>query len=187
MRSNTDVPPPENKVLASGVSCGCGMLFLVTGLLPVLALLNILPRAGFFGRSSPWLVVVGGLPFAAVGLYFIGNAGSLLIRGRRLSDRLLLNLGMFFLAIPFHYWLFFGQPGGELITSISLPGGLVVSFFERGKIAFITAKIAVALLLAGMDLYLVSEALRLGGFVAARPHRKAPPEVLDQREDADVQ
>ncbi len=187
MRSNTDVPPPENEVLAAGVSCGCGMLFLVTGLLPVLALLNILPRAGFFGRASPLLVVMGGLPFAAVGLYFIGNAGSLLIRGRRLSDRLLLNLGMFFLAIPFHYWLFFGRSGGESITSISLPGGLVISFFERGKIAFITAKIAVALLLAGMDLYLISEALGLGWFVAANSRRNARPEVLEQREDANVQ
>jgi hypothetical protein len=164
-QSNRDVPPtPENKALASVVSCGCGVLFLGTGLLPFLALLNILPRAGFFGNASPFMVVIGSLAFVAVGLYFIDNAGTLLVSGRRLSGRLLFNLAMFFLAIPFHYWLFFGKPGGGSVTSIALPGGLVFSFFDTGNVSFVVGKIAVALLLVVMDLYLISEILGLGWF-----------------------
>ncbi len=151
--------------MASVVSCGCGVLFLGVGLLPLLALLNILPREGFFGNAPPFIVVIGSLPFAAVGLYFIGNAGALLVSERRLSDHLLFNLGIFFLAIPFHYWLFFGKPDGESVTSLSLPGGLVLSFFDTGQVSFIVAKIAIAFLLVAVDLYLISETLRLGWFV----------------------
>ncbi len=166
-QSNRDVPPtPENKALASVISCGCGVLFLGAGLLPFLALLNILPRAGFFGNASPSMVVIGSLASAAVGLvglYFIDNAGTLLGSRRRLSDRLLFNLAMFFLAISFHYLLFFGKPGGGSVTSISLPGGLVLSFFDTGNVSFVV-KIAVALLLVVMDLYLISEILGLGWF-----------------------
>ncbi len=166
-QSNSDVPPtPENKALASVVHCGCGVLFLGAGLLPFLALLNILPRADFFGNAPPFIGVIGiSLPFVAVGLYFIDNAGTLLGSRRRLSRRLLFNLVMFFLAIPFHYWLFFGKPDGGSVTGISLPGGLVFSFFDTGYVSFVMGKIVVALLLVVMDLYLISEILGLGWFV----------------------
>ena len=178
---NREVPPaPENKALASVVNCGCGMLFLSTGVLPLLAWLNILPRGDFFGDAPPFLVIVASLPFAVVGLYFISNAGMLLFNRRRLSERVLLNLGMFFLAIPFHYWLFFGSSDKGSVTGISLPGGLDLFFFDNGKLSFVVGKIAVALLVIAMDLYLVSELLGLGWFVSTD---SSPDEYPDDERD----
>ena len=178
---NREVPPtPENKALASAVNCGCGMLFLSTGILPILAWLNILPRGNFFGDAPPFLVIVASLPFAVVGLYFISNAGMLLFNRRRLSERLLFNLGMFFLAIPFHYWLFFEGSDKGSVTSITLPGGLNLFFFDNGKLSLILAKIAVALLVIVMDLYLVSELLEQGWFVSIN---SSPDESPDDEMD----
>ena len=152
------------------------MLFLGTGLLPFLAWLNILPRAGFFGHAPPFMVVLGSLALATVGLYFVGNAGTLLVSGRRLSNRLLLNLGILFLALPLHYWLFLGKPEGASVTSIALPGGFVLSFSDTSKISFLLGKVATALLLVAIDLYLVSEALGLGWFVLQGASPKADPD-----------
>ena len=152
-------PPSQTGPAAAAVNCGCGLLFLIPGLMPLLALLNLLPRDQYFGGQSPLLPVLGGLPFIAVGLYFLVNAVTLLISKRRLPQRLLFNLGVFFLAIPFHYWLFFGKRGGESVTSINLPGGAIVSFLDRGTLSFILAKIAMAILLVVIDLFLISEFL----------------------------
>ena len=172
-----EIPPaPENTVLASVVNCGCGALFLSTGTLPLLAWLNVLPRGNFFGDTSPFVVVVASLPFAVVGLYFIGNAGMLLFNRNRLSERLLFNLGMFFLAIPFHYWLFFEGSDGGSVTGIALPGGFNFFFFDSSKLSIILAKIVVALLVIVIDLYLVSELLGLGWFVLVDPEPDEYPD-----------
>jgi len=154
----------SDRVLGAAASCGCSLLFLWVGLLPLLALLNILPRDGFFGGQSPLMPVLGSLPFAAVGLYFLANAVTLLASGRRLSDRLLFNLGVFFLAIPFHYWLFFGKADKGSVTGISLPGGFSISILDNSNLSFMLGKIAMAVLLVIVDLYLASELLGLGWF-----------------------
>jgi hypothetical protein len=154
----------SDRVLGAVTSCGCGLLFLWVGLLPLLALLNILPHDGFSGGQSSLMPVLGSLPFAAVGLYFLANAVVLLASGRHLPSRLLFTLGMFFLAIPFHYWLFFGKAGEGSTTGISLPGGFLISFFDNSHLSFMLGKIAMAFLLVIIDLYLVSEFLGLGWF-----------------------
>ncbi len=162
---NPGLLPNRGKAWALGLSCGCGMLFLEAGLLPLLALLNLLPRRDFFGNASPFLVVSGTLPFVVVGLYLIGNASASFLQKGKLSARLLFNLAVGFLALPLHSWLFFGKPEGVSITNIALPGGTGISLFDTSPASFIMAKIAVALLATAIDLHLISEVFELGWFI----------------------
>jgi len=45
-------------MLAAATNLGYGLMFLATRLLPVLALLNILPSAGFFGNTPSPLAIL---------------------------------------------------------------------------------------------------------------------------------
>ncbi len=162
----------ENRVVRAATGCGCGLLFLGVGILPLLVLLNIFPREEYFGGRSPLLPVLGSLPFAVVGLYFIANAVAVLLRAGPLPGRLLLNVGLFTLALPLHYWLFFGKATEGSTTGVRLPGGLFVSFFATTALDTLLAKVALAVLLFAVDLYLISEVFRLGWFVVKFDKRR---------------
>ena len=108
---NPGLLPNRGKAWALGLSCGCGMLFLEAGLLPLLALLNLLPHRDFFGNASSFLVVTGTLPFVVVGLYHIGNASASFLTKRQVIGPLVVRPGRGLSRSPLAFLAFLWEAG----------------------------------------------------------------------------
>jgi len=141
------------------------LAFLVTGILPWLALFNVFPRDEYFGGQSPFPIVAASVGFLAVGVYLTGN----LIRSAaglpHFPRRILGDIIALALAVPLHWWLFFGKNTQGSVTGITLPGGVTLFTTTNLPFDFILAKIAVAFLCIVLDLLLISEFFGLGWFV----------------------
>jgi hypothetical protein len=155
--------PSANRPLAFGCGCLFSLAFILAGLLPIAALMNILPRAEYFGNQPLFPVVSAGLAFLAVGMSMLINIFLTATGGQRLSGRVIADLIAFFLAIPFHWWLFFGKPDKDAVTGLGLG---VITLFTTSNLPlnFILAKIATAVICLIIDLYLISEIFGLGWF-----------------------
>ncbi len=162
--SDPDLPPPADDDKPPLAAFGCAFLFalafLVAGTWPLLALFGVFPREAYFGDQSPLIPVVAGLGFLAVGIYLMSNLIRAAMRRPPLSGRLVGVIVALTLAIPLHWWLFFGTSVGASRSRLR------VLLFEmtNSTFDFILAKITVALLSLVLDLVLVSELFGLGWF-----------------------
>ncbi len=160
--------PPQNPV-TRGLALGCALVFalafVVAGLLPLAALVGLLPREAYFGEQSPVWLVSAGLGFLAVGVYLLSNLIRSLARKPRLSPRLFAVLVALTLAVPLHGWLFFGRTVEASSTGLTLPGGLTVFIPLNLPLDIWLAKAATALLALVLDVFLLSEILGLGWFM----------------------
>ncbi len=156
-------PSPGCTVLGRA---GCGLVFILLGGMPILAALNLLPGEDFFGESPPWIAVTASFAFVLLGVYFLALAASQPARRATPFPRWLADLLLFIIAIPFHYWLFFGKSveGGGL--SIGLPG---VSIELPRWVSLLEAKLVVGVIVLMIDLLLISEIAGLGWFVWVDP------------------
>ncbi|RME42619.1 MAG: hypothetical protein D6791_17300 [Chloroflexi bacterium] len=157
---DSDPPPPA----AWGCAFLFALVFIIAGLLPFLALLNIFPRDEYFGGQSPFPIVASALGFIAVGIYLMGNVFRSAAGLPRFSGRILADIVAFSLALPFHWWLFFGTAAQSSATGITLPGGITIFTTTNLPIDFILAKIVVAVICIILDLVLISEVFGLGWF-----------------------
>ena len=160
--------PPQNPV-TRGLALGCALVFalafVVAGLLPLAALVGLLPREAYFGEQSPVWPVSAGLGFLAVGVYLFGNLIRSLARKPRFSPRLFAVLVALTLAVPLHGWLFFGRAVETSSTGLTLPGGPTIFIPLNLPLDIWLAKAATALLALVLDVFLLSEILGLGWFM----------------------
>jgi hypothetical protein len=81
------------------------LAFIVAGLLPFLALLNISPRDEFFGGQSPVPIVASALGFLTVGIYLMGNVLRSAAGLPHFSRRIFADIVALSLALPLHWCL----------------------------------------------------------------------------------
>ncbi len=166
--SPPDAPQPPDSRPPSPAAWGCAFLFalafIVAGLLPFLALFNVFPRDEYFGGHPPFPIVAAALGFTVVGFYLMGNVLRSAVGLPRLSGRVFADIVAFSLALPLHWWLFFGKATGSSTTGITLPGGITISVAVDLPLDFILAKVAVAVICIILDLVLISELFGLGWF-----------------------
>jgi len=147
---------------------GCAFLFalafLIAGVLPFLALFNVFPRDEYFGGEPPFPIVAASVAFLAVGVYLMSNVIRSAVGLSHFSRRIFADIVAFSLAIPFHWWLFFGKAIAGSATGITLPGGITLFTTANLPFDFILAKIVVAVLCLILDLFLISEIFGLGWF-----------------------
>ncbi len=167
-------PPPDKKeddAFTTAAAWGCAILFVasffVAGALPFLALLHVLPKSEqAFGGTPSFLVLSVGVAFLAAGVYM---ARSLLRRlfPRSFSGwsyrgfRVLADIIVAALAVPFHWYVFFGKPTAGS-TGLILPGGIVLFANLKWPLEPILDKFIVAILAILLDMILLSEIFGLG-------------------------
>ncbi len=163
--NSTQSPHSRPPLVAWGCAVLFALAFISAGVLPLLSLFHVFPRAGDMGDHPPLFpVVASALGFIAVGLYMMGNIVRSAIGLPRFSTRILADIIVVALALPFNWWLFFGKATGDSTTSITLPLGITLFTTAPLPFDFILAKLALGLICIILDLILVSEVLGLGWF-----------------------
>ena len=133
--------------------------------MPLLALFNVLPFNEYAGPRGPFLpVVAAALGFIAVGLYLLTNLFRSAVGLPHLSNRIFAGIVAVSLAVPLHWWLFFGEATDGSATGVSLFGGITIFTTMPLPFDFLLAKIVVAVLCVVLDLVVISEVLGLGWF-----------------------
>ncbi len=163
-----DSPQPPDSGSPPPAAFGCAFLFalafIIAGVLPFLALFNVFPREEYFGGVAPFPIVAASVGFLAVGVYLMGNVIRSAVGMPRFSGRILGDIVAFSLAVPLHWWLFFGKAAAGSVSGITLPGGITLFTTANLPFDFILAKIVVAVLVVILDLLLISELFGLGWF-----------------------
>ncbi len=166
-------PEPEEAPESTALAWGCVVMFalgfLVAGSAPLLAFFGVLPGSDQFFGTAPRLVVLSvSVAFLGAGLYMMHGLLSRAARpvAGRLPHvrRILILFILAALAVPLHWWLFFGRATAGSATALVLPGGFVLFPRIRVPLEFLLAKFVVGLLALLLDLVLVSELFGLGWF-----------------------
>ncbi len=153
-------PPPA----AVGCAFLIALAFIIAGLLPFLALLDVFPRDEYFGGRPAFPIVAASLGFTAIGVYLMVNVFRAAVGLPRTSGRVFALVVAFSLAVPLHWWLFFGKAVEGSVSGVTLPGGISVFTTANLPLDFILAKVGIAVISIVLDLVLVSEVFGLGWF-----------------------
>lgn len=174
MDSDSPAPPPAPdepqppEAAPQPVAIGCALLFalafVIAGLLPFLALLDVFPRDEYFGGQPVFPILAASLGFIAVGVYLMVTFLRAALGLPRTLGRVFALIVAFSLAVPFHWWLFFGEAAEVSVAGITLPGGFTVFSTAYQLLNFIVAKVVVAVVCVILDLVLISEVFGLGWF-----------------------
>jgi hypothetical protein len=164
--------PPPTAPLSPRGAIVFGSLFVLAGLVPILAGLGVVPIQSAPG-VRPWVVVAAGSMFVLTGLSLVNNYGpagglrdgGLPVAGSRFAARLagyLLALAIVGLMCAIFAWIAFGSGERHFSTWLSFAGRpeSVASSERSGRLAF---GACAAFLAALWALFAVSGARRLRG------------------------